>query len=58
VGGVMLTPESIESATSDRKMTGSMIVIQAGNIEIVRNLIEADIYYTAGVVSWIYLVLS
>jgi len=54
----MLTPESIESATSDRKMTGSMIVIQAGNIEIVRNLIEADIYYTAGVVSWIYLVLS
>ncbi|KAJ7154749.1 hypothetical protein C8R46DRAFT_443053 [Mycena filopes] len=47
VGGAMLTPESITGG--DRKMTGSVMIYQAENIETVRGWIESDIYYTAGV---------
>jgi hypothetical protein len=51
VGGVMLTPESIEAATSSPKMTGSVLILQAENIDIVKKIAETDIYYTTGVVS-------
>ena len=51
VGGVTLTPESIESATSAKKMTGSMLVFHAESIDKVKAVIESDIYYTTGVVS-------
>jgi len=47
VGGAMLTPESLTGA--DKKMVGSVIIYEAENIEVVRKIIEADIYYTAGV---------
>ncbi|KAJ7165876.1 hypothetical protein C8R46DRAFT_291402 [Mycena filopes] len=47
VGGAMLTPESITGG--DRKMTGSVVIYEAENIETVRGWIEADVYYTAGV---------
>ncbi|KIM79011.1 hypothetical protein PILCRDRAFT_823877 [Piloderma croceum F 1598] len=49
VGGVMLTPESIEAATSSPKMTGSVLILQAENIDIVKKIAETDIYYTTGV---------
>ena len=51
VGGVVLTPESIETATSDKKMTGSMFIMEAENINAVKNVVQNDIYYTSGVVS-------
>ena len=51
LGGVMLTPESIETATSDKKMTGSVLIMEAENINAVRNIVQNDIYYTSGVVS-------
>ena len=51
VGGVMLTPESIETATSDKKMTGSLFIMEAESISAVRNVVQNDIYYTSGVVS-------
>ena len=54
VGGVILTPESIESATSTPKMTGSMLIIQAANIEAVKKVVETDIYYTTGVVGLLF----
>lgn len=47
----MLTPESVETATSNKMMTGSMLICRAENIEAVRKVIESDIYYTTGVVS-------
>ncbi|KAF7975068.1 hypothetical protein HWV62_16140 [Athelia sp. TMB] len=49
VGGVTLTPESIESAASAMKMTGSMLVFHAESIDQVKAVIESDIYYTSGV---------
>ncbi|KZP08448.1 hypothetical protein FIBSPDRAFT_874564 [Athelia psychrophila] len=49
VGGVLLTPQSVETATSDKKMTGSMLIFQAENIEKIRVIIESDVYYTSGV---------
>ena len=51
VGGVMLTPESIEAATNSPKMTGSVLILQAENIDAVKKIAETDIYYTTGVVS-------
>jgi len=47
----MLTPESVESPTAERKMIGSMIIFEAENIAEVRNMVESDIYYSSGVVS-------
>ncbi|KAJ7054367.1 hypothetical protein C8F01DRAFT_1088904 [Mycena amicta] len=47
MGGVMLTPESITGA--DKKMVGSVMIIEADTIETVESLIENDLYYTAGV---------
>jgi len=47
----MLTPESIEAATSSPKMTGSVLILLAENIDIVKKIAETDIYYTTGVVS-------
>lgn len=46
-----MTPESIESATSERKMIGSMFVVQAESIEAVHKEIESDVFYVTGVVS-------
>ncbi|KAJ7089208.1 hypothetical protein B0H15DRAFT_839903 [Mycena belliarum] len=49
VGGALLTPESLLS--DDKKMfqIGSMLIVEAENIEAVKTMIEGDIYYTAGV---------
>ena len=52
----MLTPESIETATSSKKMTGSVLILQAENIGVVEKIAETDIYYTTGVVSKLFLV--
>ncbi|KAJ6491285.1 hypothetical protein C8R47DRAFT_1271968 [Mycena vitilis] len=45
-GGSLLTSESTEA---EKKTFGSMAIFQAENIEAVRAIIEADIYYTSGV---------
>lgn len=58
VGGVMLTPESIETATSPKKMTGSMFIMEAESIDAVRNVVQNDIYYTSGVVSATFYTIS
>lgn len=47
----MLTPESIETPTSEKKMVGSVLIMEAENLAAARKTIEEDIYYTAGVVS-------
>ncbi|OBZ65882.1 hypothetical protein A0H81_14198 [Grifola frondosa] len=49
VGGAMLTPESIESPTAEKKMIGSMMIVEAESLEEVKQLVETDIYYTANV---------
>lgn len=49
LGGVLLTPESIATPTSDKKMVGSMFICEAENIEEVKKVVESDIYYKAGV---------
>ncbi|RDB25246.1 hypothetical protein Hypma_008016 [Hypsizygus marmoreus] len=49
VGGVLLTPESIATPTSDKKMVGSVFICEAQNIEEVKKMVESDVYYTAGV---------
>jgi hypothetical protein len=47
--GAMLTPSSVESQTAEQKMIGSMIVYEAQNIDVVKKMVENDIYYTSGV---------
>ncbi|KAJ7484386.1 hypothetical protein FB451DRAFT_1337910 [Mycena latifolia] len=47
IAGALLTPESLLS--EDKKMIGSMFILEAENIEVVKKRIESDIYYTSGV---------
>ena len=47
----MLTPESIETPTSEKKMIGSVLIMEAKNMATVRKAIKDDIYYTSSVVS-------
>jgi hypothetical protein len=49
VGGAMLTPGSIETPASEKRMVGSVFIMEAANLAAVRTVIEEDIYYTAGV---------
>jgi hypothetical protein len=51
VGGAMFTPDSITGG--ETKMVGSVLFFEADTIEEVRKLVEGDIYYTSGVVSWL-----
>jgi hypothetical protein len=48
----MMTPQSIESPDAERKMIGSLLIIEAADIVEVRKMVENDIYYTSGVVSF------
>lgn len=41
----MLAPENFD--TADRKLNGSMMVIEAESAEAVRKIVEKDIYWTA-----------
>lgn len=50
MGGPLLSPKSIGAADSEKKMVGSMMVIEASSFDEVRNIIENDIYYTSDVV--------
>ncbi|KAF8893939.1 hypothetical protein BD779DRAFT_1669454 [Infundibulicybe gibba] len=43
VGGILLSPDA------EKKMIGSMLIVEAESIDEVRKIVEADIYYTAGV---------
>lgn len=48
IGGAMLTPESITG--SEKKMVGSVLILEANSLADVTKRITEDIYYTAGVV--------
>ncbi|KAJ7098289.1 hypothetical protein C8R44DRAFT_357732 [Mycena epipterygia] len=47
VGGALLTPESLTGG--EKQMVGSMMIYEAESLEVVRKIIESDIYYTSGV---------
>jgi hypothetical protein len=50
----MVTLESLQPG-ADKKMTGSMMICEAKDIEEVKKLVESDIYYTSKVVSGFFL---
>lgn len=52
----MLSPESIETPTSEKKMVGSVLIMEAESLAAVKKIVEEDIYYTSGVVSNLLLV--
>lgn len=51
VGGMLLTPESIETPDADKKMIGSTFICEAASIAEVKEMVESDAYYTSDVVS-------
>lgn len=51
VAGMTVTPESVESENATVKPFGSCIIYEAENIDVVRKMVESDIYYTSGVVN-------
>jgi hypothetical protein len=48
-GGVLLAPE-LTDESGRKKMTGSLLFYEAESLEEVRKIVEADTYYTSGVV--------
>ena len=48
-GGALLAPE-LTDESGRKKMAGSLLFYEAESIEDVRKIVEADIYYTSGVV--------
>jgi hypothetical protein len=51
VGGMILTPESIESEDTEKTVVGSLMIVQAETFNDAKKLVESDVYYTSGVVS-------
>ncbi|KIK68912.1 hypothetical protein GYMLUDRAFT_153307 [Collybiopsis luxurians FD-317 M1] len=49
IGGMAVLPESIESENAPVKPYGSLVIYEAENIDVVRKMVEEDIYYTSGV---------
>ncbi|KAJ3761815.1 hypothetical protein EV361DRAFT_792407 [Lentinula raphanica] len=49
VAGMTITPESIEYEDATVKPFGSCIIYEAESIDVVRKMVESDIYYTSGV---------
>lgn len=47
----MLMPSSIASSDAEKKMVGSVFICEAESLDAVRELMESDVYHTAGVVS-------
>jgi len=50
VGGAFMTPESVDPSITDKAFVGSCMIFEAENIDVVRKLVEEDVYYTSGVV--------
>lgn len=48
VGGALVTPET--HTAEQKKMIGSLLIIEAESLEAVRKMVESDIYYTSNVV--------
>lgn len=48
-GGALLSPDTYQS--EQKKLIGSAGIYEAESIDVVRKIIEGDIYYTSGVVS-------
>jgi len=49
VAGGMLTPDSIATPTSPKKIIGSTFIFHVKDINVVKDWIESDLYYTSGI---------
>ncbi|KAG1777054.1 hypothetical protein EV702DRAFT_1179663 [Suillus placidus] len=49
LGGGFMTPESVNAAAADKKFLGSCIIYEGENIDVVRKIVEDDIYYKTDV---------
>ncbi len=47
----MTTPETVTLAPAEKKLIGSAVIFEAGSLQEVRDIVEGDIYWKAGVVS-------
>jgi uncharacterized protein YciI len=54
LGGMLLSPEAMETEGRGGKAVGSLLIVQAKTMEEARKMIESDLYYTSGVVSRSY----
>ncbi|KAI8978198.1 hypothetical protein BD414DRAFT_374086, partial [Trametes punicea] len=50
VGGAILSPnEALDTADADKKMAGSVMIIECDNYADAKKMIESDIYWTGNV---------
>jgi hypothetical protein len=50
IGGAFMTPESVDPAVTNKAFVGSCMLFEAESIDIVRKLVEEDVYYKNDVV--------
>jgi len=50
MGGALLSPESIPTADTPKKIVGSVMVYEASSIKEVEETLKKDIFYKSGVV--------
>ncbi|ETW86386.1 hypothetical protein HETIRDRAFT_407983 [Heterobasidion irregulare TC 32-1] len=48
-GGYTVTPETTTNPVPERKVTGSMLIVEDESVEAVRKLIEVDCYWTENI---------
>lgn len=51
IGGGLIDPATYQSA--NKKLIGSMMVYEAESIEVIKKIVEEDVYYTGNVVCMI-----
>ncbi|KAG0702981.1 hypothetical protein DFH29DRAFT_770693, partial [Suillus ampliporus] len=49
LGGGYMTAESVNAAAADKKFVGSCMIYEGENIDVVRKLVEEDVYYKSDV---------
>lgn len=47
MGGPLLSPSSIDTRKSEKRMAGTLMILEAGSLDDAKTIVESDIYYTS-----------
>ena len=49
-----MSPDTLNKQLAEQKMVGSMLVMEAESLEKCLEILKSDIYYTSGVVRFVF----
>ena len=53
-GNALVSPDTLNKQLAEQKMVGSMMVMEAESLEKCLEILKSDIYYTSGVVRFVF----